>query len=236
MSNSDSEKWEFGSHDWCNFAAGLGVKLLQASNLNLNSFAWGFSEEYLSIPDRLLGNRELAGYHLIINDGQVTGGTGIPETCLELTGFHVAIEWAMIAHSSYLPFNNVGHQERGMAHIRLRRELHAIGVGDGKWVLEHTIPNAEKTGEMCRACGSALHKRSECMVWPLGIGEALGANPDAAAHKWRLKRSAELEEFPESELGVPLFHEMSHQQKLRFLNLMGVTEHKLLDGSAANRG
>ena len=49
----------------------------------------------------------------------------------------------------------------------------------------------------------------------------------AAAQKWRLKRSAELEEFPESELGVPLFHEMSHQQKLRFLNLMGVTEHKL---------
>ena len=216
------QKWEFGSLAWCEFASELGVSLIRNANLNLDKTAWGFSEEYLATPDRLMDGREVAGYHLMIRDGVVSGGPLIPDACLALPGFHVAIEWAMIAHSSYLPFNGVGHVPRGEAHMRLRRELFAVGVGDGKWVLEHMMPGADDTGRMCPACGSFEHARVNCPVWPPGIGEALGSNPDAAARKWRLKRSPELEEFPESDWGVPLFHEMSDDQKVRFLQLMGV--------------
>ena len=220
---AELEKWEFGSLAWCEFAAGLGVRLIEDAKLDLYQYAWGFSEEYLATPARLMDGRTVAGYHLMIKDGAVSGGPCIPEECLTLPGFHVAIEWAMIAHSSFLPFNNVGRVPRGEAHMQLRRELKAIGVGDGKWVLEHTMPGADDTGRMCPACGSFDHPRESCPVWPPGIGEALASNPDAAAHKWRLKRSPELEEFPESDWGVPLFHEMDREQKLRFLELMGQT-------------
>ena len=215
------EKWEFGSSEWCDFAAQLGVCLLKSADLNLQRITWGFSEEYLAIPERLLGNRERAGYHLMIRDGQVTGGSELSAACASTPGFHVAIEWATIAHSSYLPFNHIGHIPRGKAQIRLRKELQTVGHGNGKWVLEHTMPNFDKTGSLCAACGSNAHARENCPVWPPGLGEALGANPDAKAGKWRLKRSRELEGFPESEWGVPLFHEMSDMQKLKFLDLMG---------------
>ncbi|MGI9235392.1 MAG: hypothetical protein ACR2RD_17300 [Woeseiaceae bacterium] len=213
------EKWEFGCLAWCEFAAALGNELIRKANLELERFSWGFSEEYLAIPERLLDGREVAGYHLMIRDGEVSGGPTIPEECLALPGFHVAIEWAPIAHSSYLPFNRVGHRERGAAHMRLRRELHAVGIGDGKWVLEHTMHNDDY--HRCPACGSLTHARADCPVWPPGIGEALGSNPDMTANKWRLKRSPELEGFPETEWGVPIFQDMNREQQLRFLGLLG---------------
>ncbi|MGI9219622.1 MAG: hypothetical protein ACR2QS_01140 [Woeseiaceae bacterium] len=217
------ETWEFGSLPWCEFAASLGVRLLRNADLDLDGLAWGFSEEYSSIPARLLGDRQIAGYHLMIKDGAVSGGPSIPDECLALPGFHVAEAWPVIAHSSYLPFNTVGNQERGEAHIRLRRELHKVGIGDGKWVLAPHIRNDDGIYPRCRACGSDEHEREDCPVWPPGVGEALGNNPDAAAHRWRLKRSAELEGFPESEWGVPLLHELDQQQKERFLGLLDNT-------------
>jgi hypothetical protein len=215
------EKWEFGCLAWCEFASKLGVQLIGNANLDLNRYAWGFSEEYKAIPARLLDGREVAGYHLMVKDGEVSGGPCIPEECLALPGFHVAIEWAMIAHSSYLPFNTVGHQQRGEAHMRLRRELAAVGIGDGKWVLESTMRSADESDQMCRACGSFEHARVDCPVWPPGIGEALASNPDSTAQKWRLKRSPELEGFPESDWGVPIFQDMDHEQKERFIGLLG---------------
>jgi len=211
------ETWEFGCLAWCEFASKLGVELIRNSNLDLEQYSWGFSEEYLAVPERLMDGREVAGYHLVIKDGAVSGGPFIPEQCLALPGFHVAVEWPLIAHSSYLPFNNVGHQSRGEAHVRLRRDLHAVGIGDGRWVLEHTMRSDD---ESCRACGSLEHARIDCPVWPPGIGEALGSNPDMTAHKWRLRRSPELEGFPESDWGVPIFEDMDEEQKERFLGLL----------------
>ena len=227
MTVGELQKWEFGSLAWCEFASTLGVQLIQNANLDLDRYAWGFSEEYKATPERLMDGRELAGYHLMIKDGVVSGGPTLPAECLALPGFHVAIEWALIAHSSYLPFNTVGNQERGEAHIRLRRELKKVGIGDGKWVLESHIQNQTGIYPRCRACGSDEHERVDCRVWPPGVGEALGNNPDSAAEKWRLKRSPELEEFPESDWGVPLFHEMDLNQKRRFLALMGADSNDL---------
>lgn len=215
---SQTEKLEFGCLAWCEFASGLGVKLITQANLDLGRFNWGFSEEYKQTPARLMDGRDIAGYHLMVKDGQVSGGPYIPPQCLELPGFHVAVEWALIAHSSYLPFNTVGQQERGEAQIRLRRELAEVGIGDGRWALESSVRGGD--AQTCRACGSADHPRAECPVWPPGIGEALASNPDSKARKWRLKRSAELEGFPESAWGVPIFQDMDDEQKARFIRLM----------------
>ena len=76
---SEFEKWEFGCLRWCEFASGLGVDLITSANLDLDKYAWGFSEEYTHTPDRLMDGREVAGYHLMIKDGKVSGGPFIPK-------------------------------------------------------------------------------------------------------------------------------------------------------------
>jgi hypothetical protein len=215
------EKWEFGCLAWCEFASRLGVSLIGGAGLELSRYNWGFSEEYLQTPQRLMDGRELAGYHLMVKDGVVSGGPDIPDTCLELPGFHVSVEWALIAHSSYLPFNTVGQRERGSAQMRLRQELKAVGIGDGKWALASSVTKPDEEHPACRACGSIEHARADCPVWPPGIGEALASNPDSRDGKWRLKRSPELEGFPESTWGVPIFQDMDDTQKARFIRLLG---------------
>lgn len=215
------DTWEFGCLAWCEFAARLGIQLISDADLDLGRYHWGFSEEYLLTPNRLLEGRLLAGYHLMICNGRVSGGPGVPKECLSLPGFHVAVEWALAAHSSYLPFNTMGHEERGRAQIRLRRELQKAGYGDGRWVLESQIRQDGDPDTMCRACGALDHQRVDCPVWPPGIGEAIAANPDSVAHKWRLRRSPELEGFPETHWGVPIFQAMSEAQKVKFLAMLG---------------
>ncbi len=221
MTEEQIEKLEFGCLAWCEFASRLGIKLISNANLELKRFSWGFSEEYKQTPLRLMDGRDIAGYHLMIKDGEVSGGPFIPDECLALPGFHVAVEWALIAHSSYLPFNTSGQQERGEAHVRLRREIKAVGIGDGTWALESSVKR--KSGEQakaCRACGSLDHERNDCPVWPRGIGEALASNPDSRDGKWRLKRSPELEGFPETKWGVPVFQDMDEEQKAQFIGLL----------------
>ena len=214
---SELEKWEFGCLRWCEFASGLGIKLITRANVDLHNCEWGFSEKYTHTPERLMDGRKLAGYHLMIKDGKISGGPFIPQNCLDLPGFHAVVDWALIAHSSYLPFNTIGNQERGTAQVKLRRELKEIGIGDGKWSLESGL-KTDKKPPRCRACGSEEHDRVDCPVWPPGIGEALGNNPD---HRWRLKRSPELEGFPETEWGVPIFSDMDEAQKTAFKKLLG---------------
>jgi hypothetical protein len=222
MSAEPFEKWEFGCLAWCEFASQLGVKLIREANLDLGRYRWGFSEEYRATPERLMDGRDVAGYYLMINDGEVSGGPFIPEDCLALPGFHVTVDWALIAHSSYLPFNTVGQQDRGEAQMRLRGALKAVGVGDGRYSLASRIAKRGADGPpMCRACGSTEHAREDCPVWPPGIGEALGANKDSFERKWRLKRSQELEGFPETVWGVPIFQDMDEEQKAKFIRLLG---------------
>jgi len=221
MTDSDDnfEKWEFGCLTWCKFASNLGVKLISEANLDLSEYEWGFSEEYKETPERLMDGREIAGYHLMIHDGKVSGGPFIPDECLALPGFHVAVEWALIAHSSYLPFNRIGQQERGSAQLKLRQDLKAAGIGDGTYSLASSLKKeGEPKVESCSACGSFDHARPDCPVWPGQVGESLGANPD---HRWRLKRSPELEGLPESEWAVPIFSDMDEVQKAYFIKLLG---------------
>jgi hypothetical protein len=210
---------EFGTLEWCLAASRLGVALIERAGLDLGRYEWGFSEEYTNLPERLRGGREKPGYHLMIHNGKVSGGASIPEECLALPGFHVVVEWALIAHASYLPFNIQGREDRVAAQSRLAADLLAAGKGprrDPGTTLARTAPRHKVA--RCPACGSRDHDREDCRVWPPGVGESLAANPNNT--RW-LIRSPELEGLPETEWGVPIFTDMTDDQKARFLHLLG---------------
>jgi len=224
--SSKHMRWEFGSVEWVEYAAGLGVSLFESSGLDLSPHEWGFSEEYTHIPDRLLAGREKAGYQLMIHNGQVSGGTTLSNECLALPGFHVSIDWALIAHSSYFPFNVEGRQQRVADHAALRGDLEAAGVsyvwnrpGYARKEIHGELGGATVVEGQpeCPACGSTGHERAGCPVWPPGIGEVLGLNKDKTK---RLLRSPELEGLPETEWGVPIFAAMTDEQKARFIPLL----------------
>jgi hypothetical protein len=218
--NLQHQRWEFGSIEWVEYAAGLGVSLFEQSGLDLSRYEWGFSEEYTHIPERLLAGRDTAGYHLMIHDGKVSGDTSLPDECLALPGFHASIDWALIAHSSYFPFNTEGMHQRAADQAALRTDLKAAGVpfvwnvpGFGEIAKEGLVKDRPR----CPICRSTDHDRQHCPVWPPGVGEALGVNTDKTK---RLLRSPELEDLPETEWGVPVFSQMNDEQRVRFTALL----------------
>ena len=217
----EHQQWEFGSIEWVEYAAGLGVALFEQSELDLSRYEWGFSEEYTHIPDRLLAGRSTAGYHLMVSGGKVSGGPSLPDECLALPGFHASIDWALIAHSSYFPFNAEGQRQRAADHAALRADLETAGVpfvwsvpGFGEIAPE----DLSKSRPRCPICRSPDHDRQNCRIWPPGVGEVLAVNQDKTK---RLQRSPELEGLPESEWGVPVFSQMTDEQKIRFVELLG---------------
>jgi len=193
---NQEEKWEFGSLEWCQFAAGIGVKLLNEANLDLSKYQWGFSEEYTHIPERLLAGREKAGFHFMIKDGKISGGASLPEDCLALPGFHVSIEWALIAHASAVIYDLAGQGKRGADAAVLNAELEAAGYG----------PKI------------STEKATEKEALAANASEGGGLHNLTAK---RLRRSPELDDLPETAYRVPIFTQMTDEQKERFIKLLG---------------
>ncbi len=197
---NDLEKWEFGSLEWCKFAAETGVKLLNQANLDLDKYEWGFSEEYTHIPKRLLAGREKVGFHFMIHNGKVSGGASLPIECLELPGFHARVEWAKIAHASSFIYDLKGQAKRGNDEKILENDLMMVGKGS-------------KTNTF----------RSK-PIWPPGIGEALVGIDGEGLHNItarRLIHSPEVKGFPQTEFGVPILTKMTDEEKERFYKLLG---------------
>jgi len=197
---NDLEKWEFGSLEWCQFAAETGVKLIKQANLDLNKYEWGFSEEYTHIPKRLLAGRDKVGWHFMIKNGKVSGGASLPIECLELPGFHARVEWALIAHASSFIYDLKGQRKRFSEEEILNNDLTMVGKG--------------------RKTNSFKSKP----VWPPGIGEALVGIDGEGLHNItarRLKHSPEVKDFPHTEYGVPILTQMTDEEKTRFYKLLG---------------
>ena len=199
---SPDEKWEFASLEWCQYAAHLGVSMLEEANLDLSKYEWGFSEEYTHTPERLMAGRDLAGYYFMIKDGKVSGGTGVPDECLELPGFHVKVEWGLIAHPSSFLYGKEGSRLRAAGAAILRKDLEAAGKGTDKSSM----------------IGSP--------IWPAGIGEALSVDAEngGGLHNFtakRLKHSHEVKDLPQTEWGVPILTKMTDEQKEDFYKLIG---------------
>jgi hypothetical protein len=197
---NDIEKWEFGSLEWSKFAGETGVKLINQANLDLDKFEWGFSEEYTHIPRRLLAGREKAGYHFMIHNGKVSGGASLPDECLKLPGFHVIVEWALIAHASSFIYDRKGQRKRMKDEEILNNDLAMEGKGSKKNIF-----------------------RSK-PIWPPEIIEALLGIDGEDLHNItarRLKHSPELKNFPHTEYGVPILTKMTDEEKTRFYKLLG---------------
>jgi len=198
MNNLD--KWEFGSLEWCQFAAKTGVELISQAKLDLSKFEWGFSEEYTHLPKRLMTGRDRVGWHFMIHNGKVNGGATLPKECIELPGFHVTIEWALIAHASSFIYDFKGQRKRMNDEQILDNDLMMVGKG------RKTNPFKSK------------------QVWPPGIGEALVGIKGEGLHNItarQLKHSPELTDFPHTEYGVPILTKMTDEEKTRFYNLLG---------------
>ena len=197
---NDIEKWEFASLEWCQFAGETGVKLIEQANLDLSKYEWGFSEEYILVPKRLLAGRDKPGYHFMITNGKVSGGASLPNECRKLPGFHVVAEWALIAHASSFIYDLKGQEKRFKEEQILNNDLTAVGKG------RKTNPYLSKP------------------IWPAGIGEALVGVDGEGLHNItarRLKHSPELKDFPHTEFGVPILAKMTEEEKTRFYKLLG---------------
>ena len=195
----DLEKWEFGSLEWCKFAAKTGVKLINQAKLDLSKYEWGFSAEYIYLLERLLAGRDKVGWHFMIHNGKVSGGASLPNECLELPGFHICEEWAKIAHASSFIYDLKGQKKRMNDSQVLDNDLKMVGKG------------------------SKTNSFKSKPVWPPGIGEALVGIDGEGLHNItarRLKHSPEVKDFPHTEYGVPIFTEMTGEQKTRLYELL----------------
>jgi len=197
---NELKKWEFGSLKWCEFAAKTGVKLIKQAKLDLSEYEWGFSEEYTRLPKRLLAGRDKVGWHFMIRDGNVSGGASLRKECRVLPGFHVAIEWALIAHASSYIYDLKGQEKRTSDERILLRDLENVGIRKNTNIF-----------------------KSE-PLFPPAIGKALMGIDGEGLHNItarRLKHSPELIDFPHTEYGVPILTKMTAEQKTQFYKLLG---------------
>ncbi len=196
---------EFGSKEWCVACAGEGVKILRDADLP-SGLEWGFSEIYTHAPERLLaGDREISAYYFMVKDGEVTGGDGAPDECRALPGFHVKIQWAAICNQSQSKYGRKGQKQRSEEERSLFQEIaeflgrsNPLGLGGG--------PKA---------------------IWPKEIGEALGKGSEEGGGLHNIAASLqipspEFADLPTTQLGVPVFSQMTDDRKKSFLRLCGI--------------
>ncbi len=198
---NELEKWEFGSLEWCQFAAKTGVELIKQAKLDISEYEWGFSEEYTHLPNRLLAGRDRVGWHFMIQNGKVSGGATLPSECIKLPGFHVAIEWALIAHASSFIYDLEGQERRGIDEKKLYKDLEIAGIRNNTNMF-----------------------KSE-PIFPSRIGKSLMGIDGEGLHNItarRIKLSPELTDFPHTDFGVPIFSEMTDEEKTRFSKLLSV--------------
>lgn len=193
---------EFGSKAWCEACAQYGVMLLENADIPANT-EWGFTEVYTHPPARLLEDgRELSGYYIMVKDERVSGGDGVINECLELPGFHVKIQWGLIANQSGSKYGREGQAQRQSEERVLFSEIakfvgseNPLGLGGGK---KPYFP---------REVGAALARGSESGGGLHNIAAALQSP------------SPEFADLPTTELGVPVFSRMTDTQKRAFLEL-----------------
>ena len=193
---------EFGSLAWCQACAEYGVKILESAELP-EDLSWGFSEIYTHPPSRLvLEGRAVSGYHFMVQNGVVSGGDGVPISCLEIPGFHAKLRWAYICNQSGTRYGKAGQKQRGLDEVQLAEEIKAyLGFKPDMG----GVPSP---------------------VWPKPIIDALshGAETGGGLHNIAASMQALSPEFtglPTTKLGVPHFSFMSDQQKADFIRLCG---------------
>ena len=206
---------EFGSKAWGEACANASVKILQAANLP-KSINWAFTEDYSHPPERLMENgRKSSGYYIMVKNGEVSAGDGIIAEARALPGFHVQLPWAYIASQSGVIYGKAGQQQRSQDESQLMKDI-------------TMYLNRENPFELgLDKQGAPSYLLEPIGPWPAEVGKALGEGSEEGNGLHNIaatlqSASPEFADLPLTDTKVPLFSEMSEQQKESFLSLCGV--------------
>ena len=196
---------EFGSKAWGEACAAASVKILKAATLP-KDFEWAFTECYTHPPARLMeGGREKSGYYILVKDGEITGGDGEPEEALAVRGFHIRARWAALCNQSGAYYGREGGRKRGEGEKAMRAAI------------EEYVGRENPYGEQ---------QPSE-MYWPDTVGGPLMAGSEEGNGLHNIAatmqiQSPEFVDFPVTEMRVPIFDEMTEEQKRAFIELLHI--------------
>ncbi len=196
---------EFGSKEWGEACAAASVKILKAANLPAD-FEWAFTECYTHPPARLMeGGREKSGYYIIVKDGEITGGDGEPEEALAIRGFHIRARWAALCNQSGALYGAEGMKKRGEGERAMREAIEKY-VG-------RSNPYGEPPGPK--------------MYWPQEVGGPLMAGSEEGNGLHNIAatmqtQSPEFVDYPVTEMRVPIFDQMTEEQKKAFIELLHI--------------
>jgi len=196
---------EFGSKAWGEACAAHSVTILEAADIP-DGLDWAFTEHYTHPPARLMeGGRKNAGYYIIVKDGKISGGDGIPEEALAIPGFHITARWAALCNQSGAFYGAEGQRRRSADEQVMR-------VAIEKYVGR---PNS-----YAEAPGPKI-------IWPQEIGGPLmeGGEEGNGLHNIAATLqmpSPEFADFPVTEMLVPDFDAMTEDQKKAFIKLLAV--------------
>jgi len=194
---------EFGSAEWCEACGKAGAKMLRDADLPADT-VWGFSETYLFPPERMLtGGREISAFHFMVKDGECSGGDGAPEECLALDGFQVSAVWGSICNQSRAIYDKEGQKQRGADEgVMYKDIIEYVGRKD-LW--------GSKGGS------------AQSMNWPplIGVAVNVGQGFHNIAASMQMP-SPEYKGLPVTEKLVPIFSEMTEEQKKYFLKLLAI--------------
>ena len=196
---------EFGSRAWCEACAENAVKILQAADLPPN-YEWAFSEHYTHPPARMLSNdRPKAAYYILVKNGQITGGDGEPEECLAIRGFHITARWAAICNQSGAFYGKEGGRQRSL---------------DERVMYEAIEKYVGRPNPLQRGGGPEIFWPDE-ISGPLmeGSEEGNGLHNIAATLQ---TDSPEFADLPVTNMRVPIFDDMTNEQKKIFLELCAI--------------
>ena len=206
---------EFGSKAWGEACAEGAIKILEAANLP-STITWAFTEDYTHPPARLMeGGRKNAGYYIMVKEGKVTAGDGIPEEALAIPGFHAKIPWACICHQSGALYGKEGQKQRGADTQVLYAAITEYVGRENPFGFD--INKEGKPNQMIDPVGP----------WPAEVGAALGEGGEEGNGLHNIAAtlqtdSPEWADLPVTAMRVPIFADMTDQQKADYVKLCGV--------------
>ena len=206
---------EFGSRAWGEACVEAAIRMLEAANLPA-SITWAFSEHYTHPPARLMeGGRTHSGYYLMVKEGEVSGGDGILEEARTIPGFHAKVPWAAICNQSAALYGREGMRQRGV-------DQQALFAAIGEYVGRENPFGLDINKE-----GKPSVMLDPVGPWPAEVGAALGEGAEEGNGLHNIAAtlqtdSPEYADLPVTALRVPIFAEMTDQQKADFVRLCGI--------------
>ena len=196
---------EFGSKVWCEACAAVAVKILEKADIPAG-LAWGFTEHYLFPPKRMLdGGREKSGYFVLVNEGEVSGGDGVPNEALSVPGLHIKARWAAICSQSGVLYGQSGFEQRV-------KETKSMFDSIERYLGRKNLSGRQDWPEV---------------FWPPEIAGPLmaGSEEGNGLHNIAATMQTDSPEFsglPLTKMRVPIFEAMSEKQKIYFLKLLNL--------------